>query len=722
MKKINNYLKMRSIFLLVIILVFVNSEDPVKMSCNEKDSTGQCIENHNDQQSFPFQYENLFINQPKYNASSPLFNSTDYFDFEVGDKVFPILDEYKIIPFPKGRFIGRSQGNFLHFMHLAYTKKLPIYFTIDQLLYPFIENTNFFNMDFIEIGFKALMYHFLENIINYGVENKVNNDLVLYFGVGLSMIDDNYTLFEKEKCNEIKNEILNLDNNNSFTFNISMFGQNKTINKYSFVPITSLWKMSPELKQISDCLRWFQSILFNFENETKTIYSIGEIISKSNSSDTYIQIKEMTKYLFNEEQTTLNPLEIYNLLSKENIDINSNPYNFLKNKTKNINGLLSFSLNYTFSSKEAEELFIQERESITSLISYSFSLENWINYRLISGPKGRLFPSLFEFVDIAHRGTIMRNFTFDRYKGKNNTGKLYRFRDGVDMSIEFNETKDLIYSSYENESSKWEKTYENGFHYLLWLSGSREETSNITRSKKAFLTKKFNTLMGSYIHFKHDILLLEQFANVTPSKNEYDGEIVDIMFESNIPFYQQLKKNTEIYREKMKQFNIFTKEKVANVNKTLLDELNGELDELTEPILSACDKIIKGINKQYGYFENVLSEEELKSIFYYDKEKKEYKGWYADLFKGRSEGKLFEFDIYTSNFYSGRPIEKIKFPGAVVYAAMNYIEMGIVAKEDINTRTKKVMVFAGYSGNEYPHGWSDKINLDGLRKLIINRK
>ena len=30
-------------------------------------------------------------------------------------------------------------------------------------------------MDFIEIGFKALMYHFLENIINYGVENKVNN-------------------------------------------------------------------------------------------------------------------------------------------------------------------------------------------------------------------------------------------------------------------------------------------------------------------------------------------------------------------------------------------------------------------------------------------------------------------------------------------------------------------------------------------------------------------
>ena len=101
MKKINNYLKMRSIFLLVIILVFVNSEDPVKMSCNEKDSTGQCIENHNDQQSFPFQYENLFINQPKYNASSPLFNSTDYFDFEVGDKVFPILDEYKIIPFPK---------------------------------------------------------------------------------------------------------------------------------------------------------------------------------------------------------------------------------------------------------------------------------------------------------------------------------------------------------------------------------------------------------------------------------------------------------------------------------------------------------------------------------------------------------------------------------------------------------------------------------------------
>ena len=53
---------------------------------------------------------------------------------------------------------------------------------------------------------------------------------------------------------------------------------------------------------------------------------------------------------------------------------------------------------------------------------------------------------------------------------------------------------------------------------------------------------------------------------------------------------------------------------------------------------------------------------------------------------------------------------------------MNYLEMGIVVKEDKRTMTNKVMTYAGYSGNEYPHGWSDNINLEGLRKMIINRK
>ena len=112
-------------------------------------------------------------------------------------------------------------------------------------------------------------------------------------------------------------------------------------------------------------------------------------------------------------------------------------------------------------------------------------------------------------------------------------------------------------------------------------------------------------------------------------------------------------------------------------------------------------------------------------VYFYEKniiKPYSYKGWYVDLFKGRTEQKLFEFDIYASNFYSGRPIEKVKFQGAVVYAAMNYLEMGIVVKEDKRAMTNKVMTYAGYSGNEYPHGWSDNINLEGLRKMIINRK
>ena len=698
---------MSKVFLFFILISFALCGD-IKTTC-EDDSTGNCIKDAKEA-SLPLQYNDLFMNQPKYNKSDKMFNSTDYFDFEVGEKIFDLLDEFRILPFPKRRFIGRSQGNFLHFMHLAYTKKLPIYFTIDQMIYPYIENTNYFNMDYIEDNLRYLLKQFLTNIVKYGIKEKVDKDLIKYFAIGLSMIDDDYNVYEKEKFLSIKNEILTIKENSTFMLNMTLFNRTKTINKYSFVPVTSMWKLSDELRSVSNCFRWFQSILFSFDDEIDTIASIGEIIFKSSEANTYKHLKSISKFLFNEEEPTLNPLEVY-----ENID------SIKKNKTKiTKEGLLSFSMNFTFNNKEAEELFKKDRESKTSLFSYYFALENWVNYQMLSPPKGRLFPSLFEFVDIAHRGTLMRNLTYDRYMGKNNT-RLYRYRDGINMSKEYNDTIEIVYDSYKKETEKWESTYENGFHYLLWLAGDKDTNKN-EKSDNAYKTKMFNSLMGAYIHFKHDIPLIEQLANVKPSLNEYSGEIIDVMFESDIPFYEELKKQCLSYKKILNDSITYTLTTYAPSNKTSFTSLTTELSELIDPMLTAIDKIIRGIKTQYGYMDTILSEKELKEIFYYDKSSKSYKGWYADLFKGRTEQKLFEFDIYASNFYSGRPIEKVKFQGAVVYAAMNYLEMGIVVKEDKRTMTNKVMTYAGYSGNEYPHGWSDNINLEGLRKMIINRK
>ena len=53
---------------------------------------------------------------------------------------------------------------------------------------------------------------------------------------------------------------------------------------------------------------------------------------------------------------------------------------------------------------------------------------------------------------------------------------------------------------------------------------------------------------------------------------------------------------------------------------------------------------------------------------------------------------------------------------------MNYPEFGLINIEDKETKKKKLFIFSSYTGNEYPHGWVNKINYDGLKKLIITRR
>ena len=52
---------------------------------------------------------------------------------------------------------------------------------------------------------------------------------------------------------------------------------------------------------------------------------------------------------------------------------------------------------------------------------------------------------------------------------------------------------------------------------------------------------------------------------------------------------------------------------------------------------------------------------------------------------------------------------------------MNYPEFGLIAIDDKINKTKKIYIMSFYSGNEYPHGWSDEIDFNSLKRLIINR-
>ena len=80
---------------------------------------------------------------------------------------------------------------------------------------------------------------------------------------------------------------------------------------------------------------------------------------------------------------------------------------------------------------------------------------------------------------------------------------FYIFRDGIDMRQELTRAKNLIEKSYKEERNKWLNSYEYSFYYLLYIVGN-----SVSEKERNKLIKSFNTILGSYVHFKKRIATL----------------------------------------------------------------------------------------------------------------------------------------------------------------------------------------------------------------------
>ena len=708
-------LKNKIFYILLIIFIIISKED-------ENKKTETCEETINEE--YKILNDNYFFNQEK--------STFDNFEFELNEKIMDFIKKNDIISYPKRYFLGTLQGNFLHFMHLIYQKKLPLYFTVDQIIYPFIEITNDINEKIIELGIYNIFYEFLREIIDYGKKNNFDENIINYFLIGFKFLNKENTTENDRKILKIIDNILDLnntDNKDNYYYNFTFLDYERNINKINFVKINPLFNNNLKTKKLFYCITFFQNFIFNIRNELFTIYSIGKLIDKSGQSEIYKQLKIYFKYIFNEEENIMNPLELYEFINnnfkdknKEKDVINFNLYYkfkdiIIKNRT------LSFMSNYTFYNEKEEIEFNNQKNSKVSLFSYPYHIEQWINYKLLNINKKRLIPSLYEYISIVHNGNKMRNLIMNRYhylsknSTKNNKNKMIKFRDGINMEKEFNEVKNIIDKSIKEEGKKWDNSYENSFNYLLNIIGhSKDEIFKIDNEKNklkksGFEGKIFNTLIGSYIHFKKDILLFEQLTNFTFSEN---GTLVDVYFENNILFYEKIKEFTII----LKNYTIQILKNMNNIEKR--KNLSSYVETQLNKLFNAYENIIKVINYQK---ENRDSEEKnkiIKSLFYYNIEKKEYDGWYTDLYKINNKIN-YNLKIYAYNYHISEPINELNFKGSIIFGAMNYPEFGLIGIDDKFKKTKKLYLMSYYSGNEYPHGWSEEIDFDSLKRLIIRR-
>ena len=234
----------------------------------------------------------------------------------------------------------------------------------------------------------------------------------------------------------------------------------RSINKLSFVQRHNIFKGEEKLESISNSIKFFQNFQFELDKEFYIIYKIGNLIYKSGQDKNFKEIKKFIKYIFNEEEFIMNPLDIYLYISNNyrNYTMSNETAQDLYEKIKNFlikNSTLEFMNNITFMNPKEKEDFLKERNSYTRLFSYPYLLEEFMNYKLLNREKFRYFSSYFEYVDIIHHGELMENVIFNRFKGiKSEGGRLLQFRDKVDMSKVFNYTKKEVQKSMKNEKEK----------------------------------------------------------------------------------------------------------------------------------------------------------------------------------------------------------------------------------------------------------------------------
>ena len=258
----------KKIFFFLLITSFIiqiNSEDLKTETCDG--STNECSResyiNEKGEEVFinnkrKMLYSNNFLHQP-YSISS---NNTDEaslnFDFRTNRKMQSFLSKYGIVTYPRERFIGKQQGNFLHFVHLAYSKHLPLYFDTDQIIYPYIEITKNLTRLTLKKGLYQALKDFFINVIEYGKKENYEKGILVYFSIGLKLLDRKEKVVHDEVCEKLVNNLLSIEKGEiNHNYNFTLMNHIRSINKLSFVQRHNIFKGEEKLESISNSIKFF---------------------------------------------------------------------------------------------------------------------------------------------------------------------------------------------------------------------------------------------------------------------------------------------------------------------------------------------------------------------------------------------------------------------------------------------------------------------------------
>ncbi len=273
----------------------------------------------------------------------------------------------------------------------------------------------------------------------------------------------------------------------------------------------------------------------------------------------------------------------------------------------------------------------------------------------------------------------------------------------------------------DEHPENWRRSINNHIHLLLYRSCRRIKLSDPVYKSFYYKNKNFYTAYGAYVHYKREFAIMKS----TPVIKKKKGNIIDVVIEPNILFYEEVLEVFNNYKNIFEDLKKFGENKFSLSKNPVLSNLRFSFRNckaLIKYVIEVSEMLLDAIKKQESGKMDEPTLNNLKDIISYDEKLDGWAGWYVKLFDSiYSQDNIFNFYSWTTKTHAAGPIEDENFLGAITYVNLYHPYIGLIVKEDRFTKQKKLLLYSFYDAKETVKVFDPKTNFDNEIESITQR-
>ena len=667
----------------------------------------------------------------KYKASFEKdSNYTDYYDFSLDDEEVESLVEHKISFYPTAKFLNTNQGNYLHFLKVAYEKKLPVYFTTDIFIEGLTKSVNRMKKLFFEEVLIHYIKKFADSLTSFIANNKDKpkyksirftlDSVQTYYSILSYLISNKIEAFSPRKDIEAEfnrwKKIVE-----SYSLNeIFFMGKKKKVD-YSYLTASGYWKTTQRLNNIWQATAFLTVHKFHVEEDIKGIWIMGKLVDDAELGDHFNKMSDMLTYFKGQNSILLNVVQISRLGAKKGFEdyvLSTEQFSQLSEIAKTERQKLSLKVldQMILWSKDQVEAMKQKRELHTHFLNEDYTVIEWVINKVTDYREKSLrnIVSFMEVNQIITENRYRYPTIKSRMRGVKRTvyDRVMKLRDHMNFTEYLEAAENVISKSIVIEQEGWRENLNNHF-YLLYNTANKNYTSrDKLYQSPVFKEKNYNLAPSNLVSLSQDIKVMSRYMGYTT----VEGGIPEIWFESNMGFYDEVNVFLSRFEYLLGDFINHTEESMRVNFKYVRNRLSKSFEDLKY----ANNLIRRAIELQES---NRLNEEvktELREILFVEDISETWDGWLARLYDTDSQMTLFNFECYSMFINHSVENEKEGFNGANHFIYNKFNEIGVVIVKDKQENSDKLMLFSTSNWGE-SYNRVDDTQFNNIKEMVTQR-